>query len=350
MIAAPPMADSLPVANANLQQRDHQHHYHQDPQGPAEGESQGPEGQTDQRLLGDPQRPADDHAVRGQLASAEQSTGRPRRRSPRQRDGASPDPAALKGFPPPTADSERLVAENLGLARKVAWGYAKSSSLPYEDLEAIAFIGLIKGCRKFDPAKGWTISTCCYPWIHGEILHHFRDRAFAIRFPMRWREVWGKAKALLADPLITPEEVAEQVGMSTEELAEMCSAMTSTSELNDDIQGSCEADIELDLLAPLVPLIERAFANLNPGDQTMVKQWWESPRRKPFPEHSIQQFQGRIRSLLEGVRLQEYRQGKLQIKVQEKPVEKPARRPRSRSLKQLQKDVLQLGLVELLGA
>lgn len=241
---------------------------------------------------------------------------------------------------------------------KVAWGYYRkvNGAVSYDDLEALAYIGLIKGCRRFDPARGCKLSTIAYPFIHGEILHYFRDTAYAIRFPMRWREIWGRARTLLAEPGMTPESVAEACGLAgPEELAEMLGAMTGTSELNDEIQGSHhDPQLEIDLISALQPTIQQAFANLPPCDAELIAAWWDAPRRKPFPSLPMRQFLGRVRRLLDGLPLAEYRQRALPLLLAQATMDNASApvgpsRPRRRTAAQLAAAAEQLGLADLLA-
>jgi RNA polymerase sigma factor (sigma-70 family) len=73
-------------------------------------------------------------------------------------------------------ERNRLALENHGLARKVAHYYASRSAMPYEDLEQIAFLGLIKAIERFDPFKGNQFSSLALPFIRGEVLHYLRDK------------------------------------------------------------------------------------------------------------------------------------------------------------------------------
>ena len=242
---------------------------------------------------------------------------------------------------------------NLKLAMKVAWSYHRKAAgaVAYEDLEALAYVGLIKGCRRFDPARGCKLSTIAYPFIHGEILHHFRDAAYAVRLPMRWRECWGKAKRLLAEPGMDPDTVAEACGLTgAEELAEMLAAMGGTTELNDETQGRHDdPEHEIDLIAPVLPLVARAWDNLRPADAGLIRSWWEAPRRKAFPSLSMIQFLAAVRRLLNGVPLREYRQTALVLAVPAAEPRKRERRPRGRTTAQLNAAIEQMGFADLLA-
>ena len=274
---------------------------------------------------------------------------------PRSRKAPPPPQAmdsSVQGFPPPTATSEDLVAANLGLARQAAWRFHRKTGQPYDDLEAVAYVGLIRGCRRYDPervnpanGRPYAISTAVCPYIVGEILHHFRDRGHAIKFPSRWREQWGKVQRLLTDPAVTAEQVAEQAGMTLDELQEMLGAMVGTSNL-DDLHGSDACDDpepEEDRLAPLQALVQQAWSNLHAADRGMLLNWWAQPRRLAFPQGPIRQYHGRLKSLLQGRRLSEVIQLGLSLQVPVVAVEKQPRAKRSR--RELDDAAVQLGLL-----
>jgi len=261
------------------------------------------------------------------------------------------DPS-VQAFPPPTAVSEELVAANLGLARQAAWRFHRKTGQPYDDLEAVAYVGLIRGCRRYDPervnpgsGRPYAISTAVCPYIVGEILHHFRDRGHAIKFPSRWREQWGKVQRLMADPDCSAEQVAEQSGMTVDELQEMLAAMVGTSNL-DDLHGSDACDDpepEEDRLAPLQALVQQAWSNLHPGDQISLLNWWAQPRRLAFPQGPIRQYHGRLKALLQGRRLSEVIQLGLSLQV---PVVAVQPKPRAtRTRRELDHAAVQLGLL-----
>lgn len=254
-------------------------------------------------------------------------------------------------FPAPTAVSEDLITANLGLARQSAWRFHRKTGQPYDDLEAVAFVGLIRGCRKYDPqrlnpanGKPYALSTIVVPFVQGEILHYLRDRGYAVKFPSRWREQWGKVQRLMADPALTAQDVAEQCGMPLSELTEMLGSMAGTANL-DELHGADGYEVaepEIQRIDPLQTLVQQAWSKLAAADQSLLCSWWASPRRLAFPAGPLQQFHRRVKNMLEGRSLSEYRQLALltvpMVAVEPKP-------KRARSRRQLDAAVLQLGLV-----
>jgi hypothetical protein len=264
-----------------------------------------------------------------------------------QRDGAG------AGFPAPTAVSEDLITRNLGLARQAAWRFHRKTGQPYDDLEAIAFVGLIRGCRRYDPdrlnpgsGQPYALSTIVCPFINGEILHWFRDKGHAIKFPNKWREKWGKVQRLMGDPSLTTQEVAEQSGLSIAELNEMLGSMTGTANL-DDIHGADGYDVpelELPRIDPLKDLVTTAWGNIHSADRGLLLKWWANPRRLAYPAGPMEQFHRRVKAILQGRRLSEVLQLGLAVSVPlVTPEPKPPRRKRSR--KALEAAALQLGLL-----
>ena len=263
----------------------------------------------------------------------------------------------MRGFPAPwrwtnpttgeVIDSEALITDNLKLARKYAWGWARKSQMAYDDLEAIAFVGLVKGCRKFDPTSGYKLSTIAVPYINGEILHHFRDRGYAIKFPARWREVMPRARRLL-EAGDSPEMVCQAIGIETSELEEMLNAMAGTTELHDELVGEADAQLEQDVLLPVQHLVTLAWSRLHQADRQSLQVFWSNPGRRPLmPMQALAQFLNAARRALNGQRLPEIRkQLSLQLMVDAKPPAPKPRKPRGRSRAQLEAEAVQLGLLD----
>jgi hypothetical protein len=274
---------------------------------------------------------------------------------PLDRQGAdSTEPAAIDHsgrfgtFPDPTAVSEALFCDNLGLARKVAWKWTQSTGLGYDDIEAVAMRGLLRGCRKYDPerinpasGRPYALSTAVIPFVHGELLHEFRDKPYAVRFPARWREKYGMVMRLL-DQHADYQQIAAETGLDAREVEELVEAMVRPGELHDELHGSNATEAELDLLSPLAELLELAWDGLSTADQGLIGKWWEAPARKvPFPSGALQQLDKRLARLLGGRRLPQLRQLQL-CTVPEVAV---ARKRRERRQKSAALGVVQMALL-----
>ena len=115
-----------------------------------------------------------------------------------------------------TPEQAQMAVDNLNLARREAWRFQRRTDMPYDDLESVAFIGLMKACAKFDPSMGWKFSTFAVPKCRGELLHYVRDHSYLLRLSHRMRENWIKGRRLL-DRGATDKEVSEELGLSMEE-------------------------------------------------------------------------------------------------------------------------------------
>lgn len=73
--------------------------------------------------------------------------------------------------------------DHQGLVRKISWHYSRPIPAMREDFEQIGYIGLMKACERFDPARNHKFSTYAYPIIRGEISHWIRDHLSLVRIP-----------------------------------------------------------------------------------------------------------------------------------------------------------------------
>jgi RNA polymerase sigma-B factor len=124
---------------------------------------------------------------------------------------------------------DRLVADNLGLARRLAHRFAHRGQ-PYDDLAQVASMALIKAVDRYDPGRNVAFSTFATGTIIGELKRHFRDRGWAVRAPRRIQELYlelGTLTESLGHRLgrsPTVAELAEEAGCSEESVLEAMEA------------------------------------------------------------------------------------------------------------------------------
>lgn len=90
---------------------------------------------------------------------------------------------------PTVAVRNQLVKLNAGLVRKIAHRVSHQCAEPYEDLEQIGYLGLIRAIERFNPYQGCAFSSFAVPYIRGEMLHFLRDRGSAVKIPRRWQDL-----------------------------------------------------------------------------------------------------------------------------------------------------------------
>lgn len=134
---------------------------------------------------------------------------------------------------------ERYVEGNLRLVLSVIKRFGNSNENP-DDLFQIGCIGLIKAINNFNPELEVKFSTYAVPMIMGEIRRYMRDNN-SIRVSRSLRDVAYKAlyakenymKKELKEP--TVEEIAEEIGISKEEIIYALDAIQAPMSLNEPI-------------------------------------------------------------------------------------------------------------------
>jgi RNA polymerase sigma-B factor len=110
-----------------------------------------------------------------------------------------------------------LVVTNLRLADTIARRY-RHRGIAYDDLKQVAYEGLVKAARRFDPGLGCDFASYAVPVVRGEVRRHFRDQGWLVRPPrgvqeLQW-EITQTTDQLRSDLGREPErgEIVEAVG------------------------------------------------------------------------------------------------------------------------------------------
>lgn len=114
-----------------------------------------------------------------------------------------------------SAEQRAFAVRHLGLAHQQARRFALRHGLAYEEVLGPAYMGLCKAALGFDQSRGFRPSSYVVPKVKGELLHHLRDTGFAMRIPHRYRELWIKARRLVARGL-EDQQIAEFLGVPLE--------------------------------------------------------------------------------------------------------------------------------------
>lgn len=138
----------------------------------------------------------------------------------------------------------QAVEMNLPVARSIARRFNNRGE-PLDDLEQVAFVGLTKAVRGFDPGRGGDFLSYAVPSIVGEVKRYFRDSAWAVRPPRRIQELQGEitpavqelSQRLGRSPNAT--EIAELLGRDVEDVIEAlgCAGCFNPSSLDDSGPG-----------------------------------------------------------------------------------------------------------------
>jgi RNA polymerase sigma-B factor len=124
---------------------------------------------------------------------------------------------------------DEVVSLNMDVAESVADRF-RNRGVDEDDLRQVAYLGLVKAVRRFDPDVGHAFLSFAVPTIRGEVRRHFRDHGWVVRPPRRIQELQPDIVAV-SDTLThrlgrspRPEEVAEVLDEDTGSVAEAMAA------------------------------------------------------------------------------------------------------------------------------
>jgi len=121
---------------------------------------------------------------------------------------------------------DQIVEITISLVKRIAYGLARRSTDPVEDLIQVGSIGLVKAIDQFDPSAGAKFHTYATHLITGEIRHYLRDKTSMIRAPRELQELSFRISRLVQDLINelgrepTDAEVAEVLQISQDKISE----------------------------------------------------------------------------------------------------------------------------------
>jgi RNA polymerase sigma-B factor len=114
-----------------------------------------------------------------------------------------------------TRARDELVTRFLPLARRLARRYGRSS-IPFDDLQQVASVGLLKAIDRFNPDRETAFASFAIPTILGEIRRYFRDCGWSVHVPR------GAQERALTVQQAQQELTSSQRAPTVGQLAEYC--------------------------------------------------------------------------------------------------------------------------------
>ena len=171
----------------------------------------------------------------------------------------------------------QLVQMNAGLVRKIAHRVSHQCAEPYEDLEQIGYLGLIRAIERFDPNQGCAFSSFAVPYIRGEMLHFLRDRSGTVKIPRRWQQL-NKEGQRIREALVektgcqpSDDEIADLLGVTVQEWRESKLAAKNRLPLSLDATVCQQLDSPMTLGDTLPDARYQALQNLEEDRQQLQR-------------------------------------------------------------------------------
>ena len=180
---------------------------------------------------------------------------------------------------------EELVKANLRFVVSYAKRYRNSHVL-FLDLINEGNIGLIHAAKKFDPDKNVKFITYAVWWIRQAILHALSEQAGAFRLPPKRANLMYRLEKAIATAMTegnhipTPDELAENLGVSVKEVQTLLQASADNYSLNAELDDESHTELADVVEQTMVPSAENEMQEQSRREELLAHMSELSPKER----------------------------------------------------------------------
>jgi RNA polymerase primary sigma factor len=180
---------------------------------------------------------------------------------------------------------EELVKANLRFVVSYAKRYRNSHVL-FLDLINEGNIGLIHAAKKYDPEKNVKFITYAVWWIRQAILHALSEQAGAFRLPPKRANLMYRLEKAIATAMTegnhipTPDELAQNLGVTVKEIQTLLQANTDNYSLNAELDDESHTELADVIEQTTIPSAEDEMQEQSRREELLAHMSELSPKER----------------------------------------------------------------------
>jgi RNA polymerase primary sigma factor len=180
---------------------------------------------------------------------------------------------------------EELVKANLRFVVSYAKRYRNAHVL-FLDLINEGNIGLIHAAKKYDPDKNVKFITYAVWWIRQAILHALSEQAGAFRLPPKRANLMYRLEKAIATAMTegnhipTPDELAQNLGVSVKEVQTLLQASADNYSLNAELDDESHTELADVVEQTMVPSAENEMQEQSRREELLAHMSELSPKER----------------------------------------------------------------------
>ena len=180
---------------------------------------------------------------------------------------------------------EEMVKANLRFVVSYAKRY-RNAHVSFLDLINEGNIGLIHAAKKYDPEKNVKFITYAVWWIRQAILHALSEQAGAFRLPPKRANLMYRLEKAIATAMTegshipTPDELAQNLGVSVKEIQTLLQANTDNYSLNAELDDESHTELADVVEQTMIPSAEVEMQSQSRREELLAHMSELSPKER----------------------------------------------------------------------